>query len=211
MEIKAPKSVKDLRIKHVKALLSDDLLHTDTLEGKLTFISIICSVDRKKLYTVDIQDVNKIFNHCADLFNGINLNDTPPNEITIKGIKYKLVDPYRVSTGWHADWSKCDINKDPVKIACMCYIPIGSNYSELDETGNLKDRISDRYEDFKDEFPLVTFLQVSSFFLRNYAKSINRLTVQVQTKMKVQRLLTFMFGRRFSTNSQNTTNAIGKL
>jgi hypothetical protein len=137
-------------------------------------------------------------------------SEAPPKEITIKGIKYKLVDPYKVSTGWHADWSKCDINKDPVRIACMCYIPIGSNYSELDSTGNLKDRISDRYDDFKEEFELITFLQVSSFFLRNYRLSINKLTVQVQTRMRVQRLM-HMFGKKHFTNSQNITEQIGNV
>lgn len=207
MEIKAPKSVNDLRIKHLPALLDEryqndltQLALNDQLDIMLDFVSKLCLVDKRKLLTVDYKDLMKVYNHCANLFNGIDFKKTPPKEITIKGKHYKLVDVDRVSTGWHADFSKIDTEKDHVRMACLFYIPKDSNYSELDSTGNLKDRIADRYKDFEEDFDLITFMQASGFFLRKLMRSQRELTAQLSVRMRVERLIQRMSGKMRLTN-----------
>jgi hypothetical protein len=204
MEIKAPKSIKDLRIKHLPALLDEryqnDLTKLpldEQLDIMLDFVSKLCLVDKTKLMTVDYKDLIKVYNHCADLFNNVDFRAEPPKEIIINKKYYSLVDVDRVSTGWHADFGKSDVDKDPVRVACLMYVPKGANYSELDETGNLKDRIADRYEDFKEHFELITFMQGSGFFLRKCMRLQNGLKAKVKVLKIIEKLKASMIGRRF--------------
>ncbi len=205
MEIKAPKTINDLKIKHLPALLDErfqndltTLPFDEQLDVMLDFVSKLCLVDKKVLMTIDYKDLIKIYNHCADLFNHVDFKAKPKQEITINNKVYKLVDVDRVSTGWHADFGKVDTEKDPVRLACLMYIPKDSNYSELDETGNLKDRISDRYEDFKNDFDLITYMNASCFFLRKCLILQKELEVRIQTQKTINRLKAFTIGKKYS-------------
>jgi hypothetical protein len=210
MEIKAPKSINDLRIKHLPALTDDrfsdlDLITDDMemLDIKLNFVSVMCGISYNVARTLDLKDLNKIYIHCCNLFSNVNLKATPPKELVIKGKLYEMVNPNRVATGWHADFGATK-KDDYLRLACLMYIPKGSNYSELDETGNLKHFISDRMEDFKEHFPLVTFMQSSSFFLRKLYRYKRNLEIQERVRKRTLRLLN-MFGKRHSMKLQNFT------
>jgi len=202
MEIKAPKTINDLRICHLKGLINEkfydvdeDLPFNEKINIKMDFIAGVCQVSRGLIATIDLEDLNKLYNHCAGLFENIDFKKAPPKEIIIKDKCYTIVNPDRVSTGWHADWSATNVEKDPVRVACLMYIPKGANYSEVDETGNLKDRIADRYKDFEDEFPLLTFMQASSFFLQKYYRLQNRLILKNQTIKMIQEKLFHLRGK----------------
>lgn len=210
MEIKAPKSINDLRIKHLPALTDDrfsdlDLITDDMemLDIKLNFVSVMCGISYNIARTLDLKDLNKIYIHCCNLFSNVNLKAKPPKEISIKGKLYEMVNPNRVATGWHADFGATK-KDDYIRLACLMYIPKGSNYSELDETGNLKHFISDRMEDFKEDFPLVTFMQSSAFFLRKSFRYKRNLEIRVRTQKRVTRLLNLL-GKKRSTRLQNFT------
>ena len=93
-----------------------------------------------------------------------------PESITLKGQRFCLVDPGKVGIGWHIDWNSSakqkTIEKDPVRLACLFYLPEGYNYSDVDANGNITHPIASRYELFKEEFPLDLFIRCTNFFLK---------------------------------------------
>lgn len=218
MEIKAPKTIHDLRIRHFKTLtnpkfenINSDIQFSERLDLMVEFVSGICSVDKSVIYTIDINDLTKIYLHCIGLFDKIPYNE-PKKLIEINGKSYKLVDTHSVATGWHVDWSKSDIEKDAVRIACLMYIPNESNYSMLDETGNLKDKIADRYKDFEEHLELIDFMNASRFFLLKWFKLKSDLEQKERVEQRIEKILRKigLNGKRYSMPSQNFTDAIGK-
>lgn len=217
MEIKAPKTINDLRIKHFAILtdqrfenISEDLPFVEKLDLMVEFVSGICSVSKELIYDIDIKDLNKIYLHCIGLFDKIPYGE-PAKLLTINGKEYKMVDPHSVATGWHADFSKTAIDKDPVRVACLMYIPNESTYSMLDATGNLKDKIADRYKDFEEHFKLVDFMNASRFFLLNWFRLKSDLEQKIRVQQKMQRILgkIGLNGKTHSTSFQSFTDAIG--
>jgi len=212
MEIKAPKSINDLRLKHIPALTKfkeEDIDLGNDLEIKLNFIAGICSLTQNEVRRVDLTDLNKLYVHCCSLFDKIDFKAKPPKTITIKGKEYEMVNPNRVSTGWHADFGTTD-QTDYARVACLMYIPKGSNYSELDETGNLKHFISDRVADFDEDFPLVTFMQSSCFFLHKLIRYKRNLEIKEKVNQRMTKIYA-IFGKIFSMNWLNSTAANGKM
>jgi len=219
MEIKAPKTIHDLRIRHFKTLtnakfenISTDMPFNERLDLMVEFVAGICQVDKSLIYQIDINDLTKIYLHCIGLFDKIPYSE-PKKVIKIKGKEYKIVDTHSVATGWHVDWSKSDIEKDPVRIACLMYIPKEAHYSMLDETGNLKDKISDRYKDFEEDFELVDFMNASRFFLLKWFKLKSDLERKERVEQRIEKILRKigLNGKRSSMPSQNFTDVIGKL
>lgn len=203
MELRLPKTIHDLRIKHVKAMRNDDYLELidkstsdeDYIKLCISFLSEFTGVDRVNLYSYPLHQVMKAYNHCAGLFAKIPKLE-PKKELTINGKVYQMVNPRTVALGWHVDWSRGMqeniLENDPVRVACLMYIPKGSNYSEVDQTGNLKDRIADRYKDFEEHFPLIEFVNVTGFFLLKYQRLIEKRQIQIRTQERVKRLMAWL-------------------
>jgi hypothetical protein len=219
MEIKAPKTIHDLRIKHFNTLknqkfenITEDIPFAERLDLMVDFVSGICSVDKELIYDIDIKNLNEIYLHCIGLFDKIPYSE-PKKELKINGIEYKLVDPHTVATGWHVDWSKSDIEKDPVRIACLMYIPKDKHYSMLDSTGNLEMKIADRYKDFEEHLELVDFMNASRFFLLKWFKSKSDLEMKIKVQTKVQKILKRigLNGKNVSKHYLNSTDAIGSI
>jgi len=111
----------------------------------------------------------------------------PDKHITINGKDYDLVNLKTPTTGWVIDSSQSDFQKDPVRLACLCYVPSGTRYGEINEDGSLVHPISERHEDFKQHFPLDKFLRLQAFFLRQFATSIERSMVKAKARTKAKR------------------------
>ena len=176
MDIKLPKSSKDLRIKHLKPIQSDKYLGQLDLPLMVEFISDFTGVSKNKLMRIDYKDIVKMTAHINGLYANFDVNKRPPKEITVNGKEYEMVNPEKIGVGWHMDWSHLDIESDPVRMACLMYYPKGAIYGDVDEYDNLLNPIKDRYNDFENHFPLQTFLEASDFFLERFVQSAKRYT-----------------------------------
>lgn len=176
MDIKLPKSSKDLRIKHLKPIQSDKYLGQLDLPLMVEFISDFTGVSKNKLMRIDYKDIVKMTAHINGLYANFDVNKRPPKEITVNGKDYEMVNPEKIGVGWHMDWSHLDIESDPVRMACLMYYPKGAIYGDTDEYDNLLNPIKDRYNDFENHFPLQTFLEASDFFLERFVQSAKRYT-----------------------------------
>ena len=197
MEIKLPKRTEDLRIKHYNVIKNPIYSGDMDLMLVVDFLHDFTGHPKGKLKQIDIDDVMRMYDHCVKLYSGYKPKD-PPKQITIKDIKYNLIDPNKVSTGWHIDFSNTDVTSEHIRLACLFYYPEGGIYGDVDKNDNLVHPIHERYEDFKEEFPLTTFLDASSFFLLKSKKSIDGYMVRLKLKrwMMETWLMRLINGRR---------------
>jgi len=189
IELKAPATINDLRFKHLDAYRSDSFMeqgHAPTVATKVKFVASFFSVVEPLVYTLDYDDISKVYRHCLELFKDFTLSK-PAKEITVNGIEYELVNLKRPTAGFVADCSLSDFNADPVRLACICYIPKGTNYGDVDKHLNLKHPIEDRYEEFKEHFPLKEFLDLECFFFLECAISLRIYTARAQAITRARR------------------------
>ena len=95
INIKAPKTLNDLRIKHLKALTNEKYQKAMDLGTIIEFICLITGAKRNDLNKVNISELRNIHEHCIGLFKDFQLSK-PKEEITINGVTYLLVDPAKV-------------------------------------------------------------------------------------------------------------------
>jgi hypothetical protein len=176
MDIKLPKTYKDLRIKHLKPIQTDKYMDKMDLNLMVEFIADFTGIKKAKLMSIDVKDITNLSNHIATLYASMPVVKHPPKEITLNGKTYELVNPEKIGVGWHIDWSNGDIESDPVRMACLMYYPKGAVYGEVDAYDNLVNPIKDRYKEFENHLPLSTFLEASNFFLQRFVTSTKRYT-----------------------------------
>ena len=206
-EIRIPRSKKDLRIRHNKAI-QNNLLDNPTLEEKAAFLCDLTGTALYEIRKLSSKNIEKLYQTAVLSFSGFKLNDSPPDTITLDGKKYDLVDPFKVASGWHIDFSNIDVEKDPVRMACMYYFPKGERYGETDENGNIINPASSRYETFQEHFPLQLYLECRAFFLSKLAKSTKQqLAVRRGQKlgMKMNRFLRGINGKKQLTHLQKNS------
>ena len=174
-EIKLPKSINDLRIRHIAAL-TDESFKPDniTLNSMCIFVSNVTLININEVRRFDLDDLKKIFFHFMEMFNGYSVTGKPRKEIEVNGKLYELVDPNKAPIGYHIDCEGSDFEKDPVRLACINYIPKGTNYGDLDQNKNMIHPIAERYEDFKQHFQMTDYLELNGFFLLRYFRLINK-------------------------------------
>ena len=204
IDLKAPATIDDLRFKHLAAYRSESFMeqgHAPTVATKVKFIASFFGIVEPLVYTFDYNDISKVYRHCLELFNGWQLSK-PEKEIKVNGIEYELIDLKRPSAGFVADCSLSDFNADPVRLACICYIPKGTNYGDVDSHLNLKHPIEQRYEEFKEHFPLKVFLDLEGFFLLGCAKSLRIYTARTRAITRARRrALAVILGWKLLTSS----------
>lgn len=194
LEIKLPKTINDLRIRHLKAF-SDEHFKVEniSLNDKVVFLANITLVSVPKLLTVDYRDIEKMFSHCMSLFDNYKVNGSPKEFITVNNIDYQLVDQRKVGIGYHIDVENSDFVNDPVRLACINYIPKGTIYGCMDENENLIHPISSRYEDFKEHFKMIDFVELQGFFLLRDVRLMNNYMESLKLKERIRKKLK-MFG-----------------
>lgn len=208
MELKVPKTKADLRIKHLP-VLSDQRLNEPeaSIELQVDVIKAFTGVSAPQLHTLLVPDLNKVFSHLMSIIASIDVKADVPDEITLSGQTFIRIDPWKAPSGWHADYAKSDFVADPVRLACMCYIPKGSFYGELDQHDNLVHPISSRHQLFTDEFPLETYIALTAFFLTKFGKLMNDYTVRLKRdsrNLKIKNRIAG-FGKNFSTRLRRNT------
>jgi len=194
-DIKVPAGKSDFRIRHFKGLSNLALFVDDTDEGKARLISEVTSTSINRVRMLTESQIETIYRTLLVAFQGFKTSKVPPKEITIKGVVYSLIDQKKVGVGWHADFSRCNINVDPVRLACLFYFPKGYIYGCEDESEGLIFPISSRYEDFKEHFPLDVFITCASFFLSYRVQSMMKSTAQkIGTEWMIKTLRSLPFG-----------------
>ena len=170
-----------LRIKHVKAL--HEMHNFDSKEPYKHYckvVSILSGRSLQYIYTrCDARDIIQTYNCAIKIFDQLR-NELAkdhkkplPKEITIAGKDYELVNLDRPNVSFIIDSDMSDFEKDPVRMACMCYIPKGTVYGEMDDAENVIHPIQSRHEDFNEKFPLLLYLRLHAFFLLRYKKSVD--------------------------------------
>lgn len=210
MEIKAPKTVKDLRIKHFAALSHPAMEAQPDLEGMALFISEALGLPYDTVLECDLADTLQVYRHLCVVYSQIRIQEAP-KEITLGGVEFRRIDPHKDGTGWHIDFSKSDIKEDPVRLACLFYYPkAAKKYGEKDQNGNLLYPIASRYDLFKEHFPLEVFINSSAFFLTKIERSARQYTETRRVEKKLTEWLGRMSGRTLSTKlPESTTEETG--
>jgi hypothetical protein len=195
LEIKLPKTINDLRIRHLKAF-SDEHFKVEniSLNDKVIFLANITLVSVPKLLSVDYRDIEKMFSHCMSLFDNYKVNGSPKEFITVNNIDYQLVDQRKVGIGYHIDVEKSDFVNDPVRLACINYIPKGTIYGCMDENENMLYPISSRYEDFKEHFKMTDFVELQGFFLLKDVRLMSNYMERLKLKKRIKKTFR-IFGR----------------
>ena len=197
IDIKLPKTINDLRIKHLKALTDSSFKDQDLdLNGIIKFLANFSLVSVAQLRRCEKNDLINMFNYCMALFNDLKLVGAPPKELTINGVVYSFIDPRKAPVGWHIDVDESDFKNDPTRLACICYIPKGTTYGDLDANDNMLYPISSRYEDFKEHFKLIDYLELSTFFLLKLKRLMSSYTVKKEMEQKLKKIKMFGNGTK---------------
>lgn len=194
INIKAPKTLNDLRIRHLKSLTDERFQKNMDLKTIIEFISLITGAKRNDLNKVNISELRKIHEHCIGLFKDFQLTE-PKQEISILNQTYVLVDPSKVGIGWHIDISNSDLQNDPSRLASLMYIEKGTVYGELDENLNMKYSNQERAKLFEEHLPLPDYLNLVSFFLRQSIELMSNYTVNKKTRISLLRAVRGLFGK----------------
>lgn len=201
MEVKLPKDKTGLLIKHLPAVADARLAESVAPIGlKIDTLRIFTGFSKVRLHTWDLADVDKAFTHLIQIIADIDIKSPVPQELLIDGQLFILVDPEKAPAGWHADYAESDFSKDPVRLACMCYIPHGTFYGQIDQHDNLMYPIRSRHALFTEKFPLEVYIRLTAFFLLKFETSMNAYTVlqkKKERKAKWSRRING-FGTRFS-------------
>ena len=189
-QLKAPKTIDDLRYKHLSAFLTESFKEkggAPDVHTVVEFVSEFFGIMPAMVQRMEYSDLQKVYRHCVGLWSGFGLQ-RPPKEIEVNGKQYELINLKRPTAGWVIDSDASDFDADPVRLACICYIPKGTKYGDIDENENLLHPISERYEEFKQHFPLITHCHLSAFFLRRWLKYAKRYTAIARARTKAKRL-----------------------
>lgn len=189
MDIKLPKSTKDLRIKHFKAINRPLEIRDYDIPMIAEFISDFTGMAVKDVLRVDLSGISKIYKHILELYSGIEYSSKPKKRLTVNGKKYELINFWKCPTDWHIDNSAQDYNGKPVMLAAMCYIPEGSTYGAVDKHGNFLHPIKERIADFEEHFELQDYINLSAFFLKRLKESTERLKAKQTGQRMAERVI----------------------
>lgn len=176
IEVRIPTNPKDLRIKHFKSMSFFSASQTEfkTIQESMFFLSAFTGLPYNVLMDFRAADIKKMAAAALNAISKLDLISKLPEEIKLAGTTYYLVQPDKVGIGWHIDFKSCNIEKDPVRLACMFYLQKGYNYSDVDENGNIKFPIDSRYKVFEEHFPLDLFIRTAGFFLSRLISSTQK-------------------------------------
>lgn len=187
------KSAKDLRIKHFKSMPFAPVTEFTHHDEMLFFLSAFTGLRYNQLLDFLEADIKKMTALALSAISKMDLKSKLPDTIILGGKKFYLAQPDKIGIGWHIDFGKCNIEKDPVRMSCLFYLPEGFNYSDIDENNNITHPIDSRYQLFADEFPLDLFIRASGFFLKRSLVSIlkqamisKKLTLKERTSLVIK-------------------------
>lgn len=190
IQLKAPKTLADMRFKHLSAYSNQQWVEraaNPDVHIVVQFVADFFGMMPDLVKTIDWNDLQKVYAHCVNEFSKASLGH-PDKSITINGKDYDLVNLKKPSAGWVADCDLSDFIKDPVRLACICYVPKGTKYGQMDENHNLLHPIADRHKEFEQHFPLDKYIPLAGFFLRSFVTSLESCMVKARAKTRAKKL-----------------------
>ncbi len=182
------RKTSDFRIEHMKAFANERLEKLTKWKAMdyIEFIHDLSGNPIKDLMNVeDFNEIVELCNHYAKVFSKMKVPREPKDELTINGKEYTLVNLKRPNTAWVIDQDVMDLENDPVRMACLCYVPKGTKYGQMDEDGELLFPIDSRYDDFKNHFELQDFIALQVFFLSRYKNSTANYIQRVKAEQRI--------------------------
>lgn len=172
MNIKLPKSITELRQRHLEAMSKVDL-ETITILDRADLFSSFTGVDMKLVKRMAFEDVMKVLEHYFTIIASHEAKDLP-KEIEIEGVKYCLIKAAeKMPTDWHIDMSGFEMN-DPCTVAAFYYIEKGMEYCQKDKNSNILNPVKARADLFREHLPANILIDLRFFFqkkLTNYKRS----------------------------------------
>jgi hypothetical protein len=190
IKLSAPKTLADMRFKHLSAYTNKGWVERSAnpdVHVVVQFVADFFGIMPDLVKTIDWGDLQKVYAHCVTEFSKATFGH-PEKSITVNGKEYELVNLKRPSAGWVADADLSDFIKDPVRLACICYVPKGTKYGDMDENHNLLHPIEQRHKEFEQHFPLDIYLPLAAFFLRSFATSLEKSMVKAKATRKAKKL-----------------------
>jgi hypothetical protein len=194
-ELKLPKTTDDLRINHFMTLATFSERKMNNLNDAVEMVADFMGVHVNQIKTLDYKDVIKMYHHICWLYSEIKITD-PKKEIELNGEVFELVNPEKTGIGWHIDFEGCDIEKDPVRLACMYYFPKGQIYGATDENHNIINPIASRRDTIEHHLKLQDFINCNAFFLRRFEKSMSLYTAKLRAINWIKKNLNFLIGKK---------------
>jgi hypothetical protein len=182
MQVAIPKRGEDLRMKHLASL---EVLNDEQDVHGLHFLSSFTGVSYSQMCNFTPRQIKQMLSAATSAVADLNTS-TEHKHITLGNKTCYRVDPEKVGIGWHIDFAA---TTDPLRRACLYYLPEGYNYSDADENGNLKHTIAASIDLFRAHLPLEVYLSASVFFLTKSTKSTNRQVLKLKTKNQIQKVI----------------------
>ena len=183
------KSYNDLTVGKYQELRKLELEGLDALEQQVAILAVLNDMDEDEVFNLPLADYQKLASdmHFLDTQPVINTKHNPKT-IKIGGEEYDVVQDARdLTAGQYIDYQHYlgveDFDGQLPNILTVFVIPKGKKYGEGYNMAELADT-------FKEKMPIITAMEISSFFLRQSLTSIKASLTSLRLKMRMMKMTT---------------------
>lgn len=183
------KSYNDLTVGKYQELRKLELEGLDALEQQVAILAVLNDMDEDEVFNMPLAEYQKLASdmHFLDKQPVINTKHNPKT-IKINGDEYDVVQDARdLTAGQYIDYQHYlgvdDFDGQLPNILTVFVIPKGKKYGEGYEISKLADT-------FKEYMPIITAMEISSFFLRQSLTSIKASLTSLRIKMRMMKMTT---------------------
>lgn len=183
------KSYNDLTVGKYQELRKLELEGLDALEQQVAILAVLNDMDEDKVFNLPLADYQKLASdmHFLDTQPVINTKHNPKT-IKIGGEEYDVVQDARdLTAGQYIDYQHYlgveDFDGQLPNILTVFVIPKGKKYGEGYNMAELANT-------FKEKMPIITAMEISSFFLRQSLTSIKASLTSLRLKMRMMKMTT---------------------
>lgn len=183
------KSYNDLTVGKYQELRKLELDGLDALEQQVAILAVLNDMDEDEVFNMPLTEYQQLAKdmHFLDTQPVINTKHNPKT-ITIDGEEFNVVqDARELTAGQYIDYQHYlgvdDFDGQLPNILTVFVIPKGKKYGEGYNMAELAKL-------FKDKMPIITALEISSFFLRQSLTSIKASLTSLRIKMRMTKMTT---------------------
>lgn len=183
------KSYNDLTVGKYQELRKLELEGLDALEQQVAILAVLNDMDEDEVFNLPLADYQKLASdmHFLDTQPVINTKHNPKT-IKIGGEEYDVVQDARdLTAGQYIDYQHYlgveDFDGQLPNILTVFVIPKGKKYGEGYNMAELANT-------FKEKMPIITAMEISSFFLRQSLTSIKASLTSLRLKMRMMKMTT---------------------
>lgn len=161
----------------------------DALEQQVAIIAVLNDMDEDEVFNLPLTEYQQLANdmHFLDVQPVINTKHSPKT-IKINGVEYDVVQDARdLTAGQYIDYQHYlgvdDFDGQLPFILTVFVLPHGCKYGDGYDTAELA-------KIFKDNMPIITAMEISSFFLRQSLTSIKASLTSLRIKLRMMKATT---------------------